>query len=196
MTAVTEPRFYDRDAADPDALCQLPLSESPWLLLYDAAAEMVSWDTGPVVDLGCGTGRFARLLTDRGVPAVWGVDFSEAAIRSARDYAKDASFEVADLRTWEPGVIDGATVFTCLEVLEHLEDDLDLVGRVPGGHRLIFSVPSYPSESHVRVFRHVGDVFARYERLVDVTAWRALDMGPVGRRIHLVDSRRRADSWS
>lgn len=195
MTVTTEPRFYDRDAADPDALCRLPLESSPWLPLYVAAAEMVSWDAGPVVDLGCGTGRFARLLTDRGVP-VSGVDFGEAAIRSARDYAKDASFEVCDLRVWEPGPVEGATVFTCLEVLEHLEDDLDLVGRVPGGHRLIFSVPSYPSESHVRVFRHVADVFARYERLVDVTAWRALDMGPVGRRIHLVDSRRRADSWS
>lgn len=195
MTVTTEPQFYNRDAADPDALCRLPLSESPWLPLYEAAAEMVSWDAGPVVDLGCGTGRFARLLSDRG-RRVAGVDFSAVAIQLARDYAPTSTFDVCDLRSWEPGTVDGSTVFTCLEVLEHLDDDLDLVRRVPGGHRLIFSVPSYLSEAHVRVFRHVSEVFARYEPFVDVVGWRALDMGPVWRRIHLVESRRRADSWA
>jgi len=51
---------------------------------------------GLVVDLGCGSGRWARELTRAGY-AVWGVDQSSAMIRIARRVAPGASFRVASL---------------------------------------------------------------------------------------------------
>lgn len=47
---------------------------------------------GLVIDLGCGSGTWARQLTDRGF-GVWGVDVSEAMIRLARKIAPDAEFQ-------------------------------------------------------------------------------------------------------
>ena len=52
--------------------------------------------SGLVVDLGCGSGRWARELTRAGY-AVWGVDQSSAMIRIARRVAPGASFRVASL---------------------------------------------------------------------------------------------------
>lgn len=51
---------------------------------------------GLVVDLGCGSGRWARELT-RASYAVWGVDQSSAMIRIARRVAPGARFRVASL---------------------------------------------------------------------------------------------------
>ncbi|HUJ51374.1 MAG TPA: class I SAM-dependent methyltransferase [Bryobacteraceae bacterium] len=51
---------------------------------------------GLVVDLGCGSGRWARELIRAGY-AAWGVDQSPAMIRIARRIAPGASFRVASL---------------------------------------------------------------------------------------------------
>lgn len=55
---------------------------------------------GLVVDLGCGGGRLARLLTDAGYD-VLGVDLSPAMIRLARRHAPRARFTVASLHDVE-----------------------------------------------------------------------------------------------
>lgn len=193
---------YDADVRD-HGLATLPLEQSPWLPLYDAAGDMLTRaGYGPIVDLGCGTGRFARWLCDHDCSDYLGVDFAAEAISEAARYVSDGvelgrcRFDVCDLRDWQPGMVHGSTVFVCLEVLEHLDDDRELIGRIPPGHRVVFSVPNYPSSTHVRCFPHLREVFVRYDRMLDITAWQALDMGHPARRIHLVDSRRRGDSWS
>ena len=53
-----------------------------------------------VLDIGCGTGHLARILTDRGFDVV-GIDISPKMLAIARQNAPDASFEVADARTFE-----------------------------------------------------------------------------------------------
>jgi len=37
-----------------------------------------------VLDLGCGTGKFARVLAERGLARVWGVDPSAEMLAEAR----------------------------------------------------------------------------------------------------------------
>src|SRR6266850_2749239 len=51
---------------------------------------------GLVVDLGCGSGRWAAELNRAGY-RVWGVDQSAAMIRLARKVAPDSEFKIASL---------------------------------------------------------------------------------------------------
>lgn len=197
MKTAAPAAFYDQDIANPASLALLPLEQSPWKPLYDTVLRTIPRGRR-IVDLGCGTGRLARLLADYEYANYVGHDFSEAAIAEARRYVPDQGFDfhVTDLTEWQPGPVTSPTIFVCLETLEHLDDDVDLIRRIPNGHRLLLSVPSHDSAAHVRTFRHVSDVFARYERLLDFQAWRGLDFGAVGRRIHLCDTTRRTDSWA
>ena len=60
------------------------LDVARWLAPTDACDETVlDRCTGPVLDVGCGPGRFVSALTERGVAAL-GVDIAETAVALAR----------------------------------------------------------------------------------------------------------------
>lgn len=198
MTATTEPEFYDFAMTGPGEPAMLPLESSPWLELYRQASWMIA-PSSPVVDLACGTGRFAEQLRRRGHGRYTGLDFSYATILECRNYVPlvdpdtewNADFDIADLRVWQPDDNrPGATVYTCLETLEHLEDDRDLIRRIPIGHEFIFSVPSYGGEAHLRVFQDVSDAWRRYDPWLDFRAWQMIGSGPKN-FIHLYRTVRR-----
>jgi trans-aconitate methyltransferase len=201
VTVTTEPAFYDGAMTDAQEPAMLPLEESPWLELYRQASWLIP-GSHPVVDLACGTGRFAEQLRRRSHGRYLGLDFSPAVIAECHRYvplmdvdtAWDATFEVADLRDWTPGDHASTTVYTCLETLEHLEDDVGLVRRIPVGHDLIFSVPNYGGEAHLRVFQNVSDAWTRYGSLLSFRSWTMIGAGPQN-FIHLYRAVRRADAW-
>jgi SAM-dependent methyltransferase len=184
------PEFYDAAMTGAGEPAMLELEHSPWLPIYEEAARWIPTSAN-VVDLGCGTGRFLACVgrtSHRG--RRHGVDFSPAAIKEARRYAR-ATFEVADLREWRP---DEPATFTCIEVLEHLADDLDLVARIPTGSQFIFSVPSYLSASHVRCFPSLRDVFGRFGHLVEIRRWSLIRFTETN-VVHVLDSTRRTGAW-
>lgn len=211
--SMQEPDFYDAAMTGDGEPAMLPLDQSPWKPIYDEAARWIP-SSAPVVDLGCGTGRFiARLLRTSHTGHITGVDFSPAAIAEARSYLaretgdewssdpvdavtvyQRVTLKVADLRDWQPDAGSSRTVFVCVEVLEHLEDDLDLVHRIPAGVQFVFSVPSYMSASHVRCFPTLRAVFERYGHLLAIRRWTLVDFGG-GNIVHVCDSTRRADAW-
>ena len=142
--------------------------ESPYLPLYQAAADMI----GPndrVIDLGSGTGRFARILFDRNHPLVHylGLDFSDVNLGIARRYNPGFAFVKWDLNDFQKlPLIEPLDVFVVLEVLEHLDDDLKLLKAIPKDKDVILSVPDYDGPAHVRFFENEAAVRNRYDALI------------------------------
>ena len=207
---VVEPPFYDEAWATTSLL---PYEETSMRPLYDAVYTKLH-RLNPVVDLGCGNGLMAQCLKSRGYCGVYrGIDFSRRAIADAQllleategyGYPEDEDlplatydFSVKDLRGWVelPGPETHLTTYVALEVLEHLEDDVDLVARLPARARFIFSVPNFWAEAHVRVYDHVGTALGRFGNLLDFHSWEIFPTGNPRGAIHLYDSYRRADTW-
>jgi SAM-dependent methyltransferase len=190
--------WYDTAMTEPEAPAMLPLEESPWLPMYEALAAMVS-PHEEVVDLGCGTGRFLELLRRNGhYGRLIGVDWSSSALDEALRYfggtSDEPSFRLEDLRTWKADLDRaGNTVYVCSEVLEHLQNDIALVREIPPGHRFLFTVPNFDSESHVRTFPGAGDLWGRYGSLLRFISWRMV--GEERKGIHGVETVRRSDAW-
>ena len=172
-----------------------PWYESSARPVYEAAATFLPGL--PVVDLGCGTGRFAELIFERmGSDSYYGYDFAPAVIAEASRYCSHDgfTFEVADLRVWEHGPdLPDVCCYVLLEVLEHLDDDRDILERIQPGLPVVLSVPNFWSESHVRRFLQPRHVFDRYGDLLDFDAWQSVSFPTPGRRIHVFRATTRAD---
>lgn len=201
MTTVFDATWYDEVMVEDGSPAMLPLEESPWLTTYEALASMID-PHEEVVDLGCGTGRFIELLRRNGHYAkITGIDWSKTALEEAAAYAGGAhggtrqpEWVLQDLDEWTPDPERaGNTVYVCSEVLEHMADDLGLVRRLPPGHRFLFTVPNFWSESHLRIFANVGDLWARYDSLLRFRLWRMV--GSERQGIHVCETRRRGEAW-
>jgi len=99
-----------------------------------------------VLDAGCGSGRTLEDLRKYG--QVSGIELSPDAAEQARRRGEQFEVQIGRVEElpWEDGTFD---LITCLDVLEHVEDDV--VGmrelrRVckPGGW-LLLTVPAYPA---------------------------------------------------
>ena len=135
-------------------------SESPYLPIYEVAIKHLK--TLNVLELGCGTGQFAEMLFDKFKNInYYGVDFSEQAIKMAKMFAPEFTFEVMDIE--KPHVFDKIYYDTVilLEVLEHISD-IKVLNNIKKGSHIIASVPNYDSENHLRFFKTIEEVEKRY----------------------------------
>jgi SAM-dependent methyltransferase len=132
-----------------------------YLVLAGTIAELHPRAT--ILDLGCGTGRLAQLLTPHQPRRLLGVDFSTEAVRRARELALPrCEFLTADFESWRPAEKFEVIVFN--EVVGYARDPGALVAAflpalTPGGHVLI----SYYRSGHWaaiwrRIERHVEPV--------------------------------------
>ena len=115
-----------------------------------------------ILDAGCGSGRNMVELDDFG--QVTGTDVSERALELARERGV-GRVELAPLEQM-PFEDAGFDLVACLDVVEHVEDDVAALRELrrvtrPDG-RLLLTVPAYPRlwSSHDVVNRH----FRRYTR--------------------------------
>lgn len=111
-----------------------------------------SWTWGRVLDVCCGTGELGQHVRD-----YHGIDFAGAAVRGNPLLRQGDVFQ-EDLRGYDTYVI--------LEALEHL-DDLALLGRIPVGADVVFSVPSFADPAHVRTYNEKV-LRIRFSGLLDI----------------------------
>lgn len=134
----------------------------------DLLARVPARDVGTVVDLGCGPGNLAPMLTSRWPAAeVVGLDSSPEMIERARAAGPEGvRFELADLRTWraERPVDVLVSNATLQWVPGHLALLPGLVGQVAPGGWFAFQVPgNFGEPSHVLLHELAADArFASY----------------------------------
>jgi len=144
-------------------------TKSPYLKVWDKVAENISADDH-VVDVGCGPGQFMDFILDKGISVYTGIDISPVAIGRAcqilskrRDQHKASLICANALNGFN---LPEADKYVMVEILEHLNQDKYLIGKIPSGKEVILSVPSYLGGSHVRKFDTPEEVLARYGEVI------------------------------
>lgn len=91
-------------------------------LAKEAVLKEIDWEEAKVLDAGCGTGELAYLIAKEGAEHVLGVDYSEIAIKEAKEKYNlpNLNFLKKDI-----GEIDGKfDIIVSLGTLEHLDDPI------------------------------------------------------------------------
>lgn len=119
-----------------------------------------------ILEIGCGTGQFAEYLQDEGYGNYEGFDFAQKAV----DMAQTRS----GMNFYWGDALDKSlynhefSVAICLEVLEHVEKDFQILTNIPMGRDIIFSVPNFDAPSHVRWFTSIRQIKKRYFKFIDI----------------------------
>jgi len=126
-----------------------------------------------VIDLGCGPGHIATILRDdmpSKLKEYIGYDFSIRAIEMARKSVNDDRFvfKAQDLNEFDFVETGKDVVYIASEFFEHISNDLDILDRIESGNHIVFSLPSFDSNGHVRYFKCIEDIKDRYDSMIDI----------------------------
>jgi 2-polyprenyl-3-methyl-5-hydroxy-6-metoxy-1,4-benzoquinol methylase len=117
-----------------------------------------------VMDIGCGPGQVACLLKDQGFTKYLGVDFSPLRVEHAKKICPEFQFQVADIFESDCLSSHHYDAVIILEFLEHIDRDLEALGRIRPGTLVIGTVPNFPDDGHVRYFKSHQEVRDRYQQ--------------------------------
>lgn len=160
--------YYDAIYAESEKY-QVASEHSVYLPVWEKTVEILKQEgVRSVLDIGCGPGQFAEYVIMQ-IPGVdyQGIDYSQTAIKNARLRCPNEHFHVKDLM--DRDALEGidTDAFLILEVLEHVEKDLELIARIPAGKKVIFSLPNMDSFGHLRFFRDGAEIIKRYGKYID-----------------------------
>jgi len=161
--------WYDDAFTDSRLYNQEP-KNAMWYMTWLSLLEFVK-STDKILDLGCGPGHLAQLLTPDKCKCYTGVDFSETALMQARIANADhhaALFLNHNLLDLPAHLFGGVDIVILSEVLEHIEDDFAVLKQIPTGMRLAISVPNTNADSHVRLFNTAQDIYDRYGTIMRI----------------------------
>jgi SAM-dependent methyltransferase len=113
-----------------------------------------------VLDVGCGEGRFCRMLATRGLSTA-GIDPAESLIRQARRLHPDGDYRTAQAEQlpFEDETFDLVVAYLSLIDIRDVRQAIDEMNRVlrPGGHLLIANLNSFYSASNPNGWRSATD---------------------------------------
>lgn len=138
--------------------------------MWIKALELIKKVDNPnIIEIGCGPGQFANLLFDNAIKNYKGIDFSKEAIKYARirNEKNECLFTVDNAYTTDVFNENYNTV-VIFEVLEHVDEDLKILKRIRNGSNILFSVPSFYSDGHVRWFDSKQEIINRYKEHIDI----------------------------
>lgn len=157
-------KFYDK----------MFLQHNHWKKHYTASSYYPAWTiivdrisragTKSVLDIGCGPGQFAAFLKDKGIRDYIGIDFSPERIKQAKNACPDFNFTEGDVYKTDIFDVCGYDTVVCLEFLEHVEKDLEILDRLRSGVKFFGTVPNFPGIQHVRCFKNSQEVRERYSK--------------------------------
>ena len=113
---------YARGLEDPWGLTWRPSQRLRYLRVL-GAIQAIEGPLHRIMDVGCATGEFTRLISQRlgSARVVLGVDFSEAAIERARSKASGATFAAESVFALGERYRRQFDLVACLEVLYYVE---------------------------------------------------------------------------
>lgn len=97
--------------------------ETAWIM------ERVSFDPGVVVDYGCGIGRVAKALIERGQRVVVGVDHSQSMRKFAREYVNSERFHAVSPGMFDEMLTQASGAIACWS-LQHILDVREAVDAI------------------------------------------------------------------
>jgi 2-polyprenyl-3-methyl-5-hydroxy-6-metoxy-1,4-benzoquinol methylase/glycosyltransferase involved in cell wall biosynthesis len=163
-------------------------SESYYYLGWKFVLSWLSNHPNPkILEIGCGNGQFAKMLFDNGITNYKGFDFSPIAVGLAKKNNEKYSgnFVVDNAYTSQLYNYD-YNIVVILEVLEHIERDFLVLNKISKNTSIIFSVPNFNSESHVRWFNSKDDIEKRYNNIIKINKIKDIILSPTSNMIYLV----------
>jgi len=154
--------YYDNIYRD-DIKYKVDYKNSPYYQIWKRTLMLIPKGSS-VLDIGCGTGQYAKFLEDKAKVTYRGVDFSPVAIKIAKSICKSEFIrdDAYKCRLWKSDIV------IMLEFLEHIKDDIMFLERLQSGVKFIASVPNYASKGHVRVFMSQGAVMDYYKDILNI----------------------------
>lgn len=151
--------YYDKIYSERDEY-KIHYRSSCYCYLWKIVIEWLSLYMKPeILEIGCGTGQFASMLYDNGYTKYTGIDFSGKAIQIAKQTTKQ-TFYVDDIHNIHNYVYN---MIIALEVLEHIEKDIEVMNNIKDDTDIIFMVPKFDDPAHVRYFKNKDEVTERYK---------------------------------
>lgn len=90
-----------------------------------------------LIDIGCGSGEYLKILEKKGMPSLYGTDFSTAMTISAKKNTKTANYAVCDLEycAYKSNSFDAIITISVLQYISSYADTFRELGRIlkPGG---------------------------------------------------------------
>ena len=157
------PEYYDEAFRQPKYLC--PPEDAPYFTLWSGILHFLIKDPVKILDVGCGPGQFAELCARAGHEYV-GLDWSPVAIEVGKKGPGECY--LVNVQEDRARFKDDHDVYTFIEFLEHVANDLEILADVPQGRTIILTVPDFPSNVHYRFFTDMKQVIDRYQDLMKI----------------------------
>jgi SAM-dependent methyltransferase len=163
-----------------------------WTLIVDRVRRA---GARSALEIGCGSGQLAAALHAAGVIERYcGLDFSRARLEQARRTVPAYRFELANAFTTDLYETATYDLVITTEFLEHVEKDLEVMGRIRPGSRVLATVPNFPYVSHVRHFASAAAVAERYGRFLAKCTVDPVPIKEGGRVLFLLEGERTSHS--